>query len=78
MHDDLSSLSGEHFPPIIVLFTENDRLYSLQSVDDARELLRRLDPSLGKPLPERSYANDCRVYTPEDPVSNFRNIWVKH
>jgi len=45
-----------------------------QSVDDARWLLRKLDPSLGIPLPERSYAEDCRVFTPDDPISNFRNI----
>lgn len=32
------------------------------------------DSSLGVPLPEQSYAEDCRVYTPENPVSSFANI----
>lgn len=31
-------------------------------------------PELGKQLPERSYAADCRVYTPEHPTSRFGNI----
>jgi len=45
-----------------------------QTADDARWLLSKLDTRLGKPLPERSYAEDCRVYTPDDPESSFRNI----
>ncbi|KAL9646303.1 hypothetical protein ABK040_002849 [Willaertia magna] len=46
-----------------------------QSKDDARSFMRFLDSSLGKSLPERDYASDCRVYTPDDPISNFRNIY---
>jgi phosphatidylserine synthase 2 len=45
-----------------------------QTVDDVRWLLGKVDPNLGKPLPERSYAVDCRIYTPEDPTSSFRNV----
>lgn len=30
---------------------------------------------MGEPLPERSYADDCRLYTPEDPESAFRNLF---
>lgn len=45
-----------------------------QSLDSARHILSYIDPKLGVPLPERNYASDCRVYTPEDPVSKFRNI----
>jgi phosphatidylserine synthase 2 len=33
-----------------------------------------IDPKLGKPLPERSYAEDCTLFTPNDPVSYFRNF----
>jgi len=44
-----------------------------QTVEDARNYLHYLDPSLGGPLPERSYAEDCRIYTPEHP-SLFKNI----
>ena len=32
------------------------------------------DKKLGVPLPERSYADDCRVYTPENENSKFSNI----
>jgi len=32
------------------------------------------DRELGTPLPERSYAEDCRIYTPENTTSNFANI----
>eukprot|EP00761_Pharyngomonas_kirbyi_P003605 gb/GECH01003609.1/.p1 GENE.gb/GECH01003609.1/~~gb/GECH01003609.1/.p1 ORF type:complete len:502 (+),score=71.36 gb/GECH01003609.1/:1-1506(+) len=45
-----------------------------QNVDDARQWLRYLYPELGQPLPERSYAADCRLHTPEDPTSNYRNL----
>lgn len=49
----------------------------LQTVDDARQLLAYYDPALGKPLPEVSYAEDCRFYTPENPHNKFANIWVR-
>ena len=45
-----------------------------QNIDDARQFMAWLDPSLGVPLPEQDYASDCRVYTPEDPDSNFANL----
>lgn len=32
------------------------------------------DSNLGKPLPEKSYAEDCRIYTPENPKGAFYNI----
>lgn len=45
-----------------------------QSRDNARQLFTYLFPSLGVELPERSYADSCAVYTPEDPDSNFKNL----
>jgi phosphatidylserine synthase 2 len=36
--------------------------------------MRIFHPSLGAPFPERKYAEDCRVFTPEDPTSSMRNI----
>jgi len=48
-------------------------LYMLP-VSHARMFLTVFDSNLGKPLPERSYADDCRVYTPENPESQFANI----
>lgn len=37
-------------------------------------LLAWIDPTLGHELPSRSYGEDCRLYTPEHPVSNFHNV----
>jgi phosphatidylserine synthase 2 len=34
-----------------------------QDLDSARKMMIYLDPSLGRPLPERSYAEDC-AFTP--------------
>ncbi|ELP86906.1 phosphatidylserine synthase, putative, partial [Entamoeba invadens IP1] len=47
-----------------------------QDIDVVRQWLKNLDPSLGKPLPEREYAVDCRLYTPELPCkwNNFKNV----
>ena len=39
-----------------------------QDLDSARSMLQYLDPSLGRPLPEKSYAENCE-FTP-------RNVWV--
>eukprot|EP01017_Pseudomicrothorax_dubius_P042827 TRINITY_DN7046_c0_g1_i1.p1 TRINITY_DN7046_c0_g1~~TRINITY_DN7046_c0_g1_i1.p1 ORF type:complete len:394 (-),score=48.65 TRINITY_DN7046_c0_g1_i1:11-1192(-) len=33
-----------------------------------------IDPNLGSPLPEKSYADDCRLYTPENTTSRFFNF----
>lgn len=45
-----------------------------QNVNDVRQFLKYFDERLGKPLPERSYAADCDLYTPDDPSSNFRHL----
>ncbi|GAM20690.1 hypothetical protein SAMD00019534_038650 [Acytostelium subglobosum LB1] len=45
-----------------------------QSADDARKLMKHIDPKLGVPLPERSYGDNCDLYTPNDPKSSFRNL----
>jgi len=47
-----------------------------QSLDDVRQLLKHVDPSLGVPLPERSYGDACTVYTPDNPNGAFANIWA--
>ncbi|KAG2391973.1 hypothetical protein C9374_013458 [Naegleria lovaniensis] len=46
-----------------------------QTKEDARQFMKYLDPSLGVPLPERDYANNCDVYTPNNPVSYFKNVY---
>jgi len=35
-----------------------------------------IDHDLGKSLPEKTYAEDCRIYTPENAISKFYNIKV--
>ena len=49
----------------------------LQTIDDARQLLRVYDPELGKPLPERTYAENCDIYTPGHPNGSFANVMEK-
>ena len=43
--------------------------------DVARKAFKIFHPSYGNELPEKSYADDCRVYTPENPFSNYFNIY---
>lgn len=43
-------------------------------IDNARELMKVFDNSLGVNLPERLYATDCRIYTPEK-NNKFANIY---
>jgi len=45
-------------------------------VDDARSLMKHIDPSLGKPLPEKDYGGNCRVYDSENLTDPFHNVWV--
>lgn len=42
-----------------------------QPVSEIRSILSWISPDLGVPQPERNYADDCRIYTPEDPHSSF-------
>lgn len=43
-------------------------------ISHARLFFTAFDPSLGEPLPEKLYAEDCRVFTPENPHSYFANV----
>ena len=49
----------------------------LQTADDTRQFLKLYDPDLGQPLPERTYAEDCRIYTPGHPNGSFAVIMDK-
>lgn len=46
-----------------------------QPLSEARKLFKYFEPSLGERLPEKSYAEDCRIYTPENPDNPFFNVW---
>jgi len=47
----------------------------LQDRESILFLLKKYDPTCGTPLPERSYADDCRVWTPDasHPFKNLRD-----
>jgi len=45
-----------------------------QTPEYTREFFTVFDSNLGKPLPERSYASDCRVFTPEKNASLIFNL----
>ncbi|KAI2798829.1 Phosphatidylserine synthase 2 [Blomia tropicalis] len=48
-----------------------------QTPDDARKLLTHIDPALGKPLEEKSYGGNCRLYDPDQSNDPFHNIYDK-
>lgn len=46
-----------------------------QNVSDARKIIGYLDPVYaGRPLPDRSYGEDCRLWTPENPKGPWTNL----
>ena len=45
-----------------------------QPIDSARKIFKFVDEELGEPLPEKGYADDCRVFTPENPHSSMFNL----
>jgi len=47
------------------------------SVDDARQLFKHVNPSLGVPLPERSYAEHCE-FTLENFIGGFDEFVLAH
>jgi phosphatidylserine synthase 2 len=46
-----------------------------QPLNEARNLFKFFGSRLGEPLPEKSYAEDCRVFTPENPNNMFFNVY---
>jgi len=53
----------------------NVLLWLCFSKENLQFILQRVyDRNLGKPLGEKSYAEDCRVFTPENPQGYFYNI----
>ena len=46
-----------------------------QPLSEGRKIMKFFDSKLGVPLPEKSYADDCRIYTPENPKSMFNNVY---
>ncbi|KAG8182576.1 hypothetical protein JTE90_021716 [Oedothorax gibbosus] len=48
-----------------------------QTADDARQLLKHVDKSLGKPLSEKKYGGNCLLYDASHPSDPFHNIWDK-
>ena len=40
-----------------------------QDLDSARSMMKYIDPNLGRPLPEKSYAENCDL--------TVENVWVR-
>lgn len=59
---------------IFILYAMFVTYLFLLPTEQARRVLKIFDDSLGVSLPERSYAEDCRVFTPEHPTSPMANI----
>src|SRR6218665_3425444 len=38
--------------------------------------MKHVDSRLGKPLPEKDYGSNCRLYDPEKPEDPYHNFWV--
>ena len=51
--------------------------FFFQDVDEARKYMAFFYPSMGQPLPEKNYAEDCRLYTPGHPDGDFQVIMDK-
>ena len=47
----------------------------LLPLNEARKVFKIFHPSFGNDLPEKNYADDCRVFTPDHPVSSMNNIY---
>eukprot|EP00759_Apiculatamorpha_spiralis_P024266 PhF_6_TR27863/c0_g1_i4/m.40743/K08730/PTDSS2; phosphatidylserine synthase 2 len=45
------------------------------SLEDARKTLSIFDPKVLTPLPERSYAEDCRISTPDEPYKFWTTVF---
>nr|XP_027199856.1 phosphatidylserine synthase 2-like [Dermatophagoides pteronyssinus] len=59
----------------LTIIYELSLIYILfQTPDDARKLLTHIDPSLGKPLMEKDYGGNCRIYDHEKPDDPFHNV----
>lgn len=48
-----------------------------QTVDDARQLLKHVDPTLGVELAEQDYGGNCLIYDPDVPNDPFHNFMDK-
>jgi phosphatidylserine synthase 2 len=44
-------------------------------LNEGRKAFKFFDVTLGEPLPEKGYADDCRLYTPEHPTNMFFNLY---
>lgn len=52
-------------------------LFIIQTVDDARRLLKYVDPSLGVKLDEQDYGGNCLIYDPAMPENPYHNFMDK-
>ena len=60
---------------IFLCYTTFITIVFILPLEEARWVFKIFHPSFGNKLPEKNYAEDCRVFTPENPVSSFFNIY---
>nr|XP_045618708.1 phosphatidylserine synthase 2-like isoform X1 [Procambarus clarkii] len=66
------------FTFIISIVYELGLIFMLyQSASGARQLLKHIDPKLGKPMEEKDYGGNCRLYDDDNPEDPYHNIWDK-
>nr|XP_045618710.1 phosphatidylserine synthase 2-like isoform X3 [Procambarus clarkii] len=64
------------FTFIISIVYELGLIFMLyQSASGARQLLKHIDPKLGKPMEEKDYGGNCRLYDDDNPEDPYHNIW---
>ena len=44
-------------------------------LEEGRKAFKFFDKELGEVLPEKSYADDCRIYTPENKHNLYANVY---
>lgn len=49
-----------------------------QKPNDARKLMKFIDPNLGEPIPEKDYGGNCRIYDPDVPHDPYHNLKVRN
>lgn len=66
LHKTLYALGFTYFLHLIFL--------TILDHETVRYLLVIMDPVLAEEIKGRNYSIDCRIYTPENPESNFANV----
>ena len=73
-YDDIHFVSSKKKKKFFWFYRKFYHLF--QTVDDARQLFKHIDSSLGVPLPDKDYGGNCLIYDSEVLDNPFHNFWV--